>query len=170
MISRKSDVWVGVGILGGIGVLFWETLSIPAPRFEPMGSAMMPKMVLLFMAVLAVVEIVQALVRRNEPTTEEYRMMREAEDRNQPREEKAFRHLVRIRTAMTLGLVVVYVLVLTFGLLNYFVATFIFSTGLTTYLSDWNRRYTCIGMCAIAVILGLLYLLSSTMDLILPTM
>lgn len=170
MISRKSDIWLGVGILAGIGILFKETLDIPAPRFEPMGSAMMPKLVLLFMSVLAIIEIVQAIVRRNEPSTKEYQMMREAEDRYQPREQKSFRHLVRVRTGITLVVLLLYVTTLTFNLVNYYVATFVFSSGLTAYLSDWNRKYIVIGMCTVTGILGLLFMLASMMGLILPTM
>ncbi len=170
MISRKSDIFLGVGILAGLGILFNEAMKIPAPRFEPMGSAMMPKAVLLIMAVLTVIEIIQALRKHHVPDTDEYKLIQESRERNQPRSQQEFRHQARIRIGVTFLALVAYVTILTFSLVNYFVVTFVFGTLLSGYLSGWSKGHIVIGICTITTILGLLYLLSSTMGLILPTM
>ena len=170
MITRKTDMAVGVGILAGVSFLFYDTLSIPEPRFEPMGSALMPQLVLGVMAVLALIEIVQALRHRYKPDSDEAKMIEEAQTRNVPISNRGFRHGVRVRTTLTFLVLVLYTALLSFNLVNYYIATFVFSTALTAYLSDLNPKYTLIGACTVGCILGLLYLLSTTMNVILPTM
>ncbi len=170
MISRKSDMVTGLGILAGVAILFHETLSIPEPRFEPMGSALLPQIVLGVMAILAIAEIIKAARHHYLPTSEEYKLHKQAEEAGLPVESHEFRHAYRIRTGITLVALIAYAAVLSTALINYYIATFIFSTGLTAYLAKGNRKYTMIGIIVIAIILGLLYVLSRSMNVVLPTM
>ena len=177
MISAKREICVELAILVGIGILFRETLSIPEPRFEPMGSALMPQGVLIAMAILAFINLIKAIKHwRIEPDTDEYRMAKEAENRNMPPECSLldpgcnFYREVAIRTFVTLLLLIVYTGILALKLVNYYAITFIFATFLTGYLSLWNKKYIVIGAITVTCILALLYLLSTTMNVVLPTM
>lgn len=169
MISRKSDILVGLGILAGSAFLLYDTNNIPEPRFEPMGSAFLPRIVLGAMAVLAVIEIFRALFNHFRPTSETYEVLEKEEEAEFPEEnEPKFRHAWWIRTGITLLALMGYTLLLTYELVNYYLLTFIFSAGLTAYLGRGNLKYTTIGIIVVAVILGLLYLLSHTMAVVLP--
>ncbi len=175
MISAKREICIEIGILVGIGVLFRDTLDIPAPRFEPMGSAVMPQGLLIIMAILALINLVKAIVRwRIEPNTDEYKMVQASERRNLPPEsvplipiENFDREVIK-RTLITLALLMTYTTVLTLDLVNYYVASFVFATFLSGYLGLWRKKYIAIGAITICCILGLLFMLAKTMGLILP--
>ena len=176
MISPKREIGIQLVILVGLGVLFNETLSIPEPRFEPMGSAIMPQGCILIMAGLSLFNLIKALFKmRTEPNTEEYRMRMEAANRNAPPECSLldpgcdFYREVAKRTFVTLLMLIAYAAILTFNLVDYFIITFIFATTLTAYLSR-NKKYTIIGVITVTCILALLYLLHETMGVMLPTM
>lgn len=170
MISKKSDIAVGVGIIIGAAILYRETLSIPEPRFEVMGSALYPQAILIAMAFLAIVEIVRAVRNHYLPTSEEAQLRKKADEAALPMESKEFRHNYRLRTFVTILALVAYVVILSNEWVNYFIVTFVFGVALTAYLSRWNKKYTLIGAVTVAIILGLLHFLSKTMSIVLPTM
>lgn len=171
MISRKTDMLVGAAILGGSLFLLYDTRKIPGPRFEPMGSAVLPRIVLATIAVLAVIEIARAAFHHFRPTSEVAEIIDQEEKKEFPHQDSPrMRYIWLVRTLVTLLVLMAYTFLLTYDIGNYYVVTFIFSAGLTAYLADFNLKYTMIGIMTILVILGLLYLLSHTMGVVLPTM
>lgn len=156
---RKTDIGVGIGILAGAAILFHETLKIQAPRFEPMGSAMLPRIVLGIMALLALNLIREALRKKKQDRAPET-----------DGEDTAFRVQVALATLITLGATCLYTAALSLELLHYYPATFLFITALTAFLSRGNKKYTLIAACVAVSVIALLHILAVSLNLVLPGM
>ncbi|HSD52337.1 MAG TPA: tripartite tricarboxylate transporter TctB family protein [Candidatus Methylomirabilis sp.] len=58
------DSGIGLGLLAACGLLYWQTGAIPTPPFVPIGPAFYPRIVLVFLAALAVWLILEDVLTR----------------------------------------------------------------------------------------------------------
>lgn len=63
--NGKADLAFAVIILVFSAVIYWQTLDLPPPRYEPLGSAAVPQALCVIMSLLALVVLVRALVGRS---------------------------------------------------------------------------------------------------------
>jgi putative tricarboxylic transport membrane protein len=154
---KKADIAIAIFILIGAAFLYHETAAIPEPRFEPLGSAFFPQVILIAMMVLALVQIVQSLFFR--PKKEE--------EKNQI-EGKAPARGSAVYIGLTLFLSFAYILSISLSLLNFYVGTSIFIFLLTGFLGSLRIRAWILGLLVAAGLTSMLYLISASLKLILP--
>lgn len=61
----RRDIALAVAILAFSALVYWQALDLPPPRYEPMGSAALPKALSVIMAVLALLLMARALWPRS---------------------------------------------------------------------------------------------------------
>ena len=57
----KADIVFALVIILVSTVIYWQTLGLPPPRYEPLGSAAVPRALAIIMAVLALLVLIRAL-------------------------------------------------------------------------------------------------------------
>lgn len=63
--GSRRDIALAVAILAFSALVYWQVLGLPPPRYEPMGSAALPKALSVIMAALAMLLLVRALWGRS---------------------------------------------------------------------------------------------------------
>jgi len=58
------DICFALAMLVFAGIVWWGTADLPPPRYEPIGSAALPRALALVMAVLSLVVLVRAYARQ----------------------------------------------------------------------------------------------------------
>lgn len=104
------DLLFGLAVLVLAALVWWGTASLPPPRYEPLGSAALPRGLAIVMAALALVVIARAVLRR--PAVTERVAVADAGFRRRPG-----------RAAGAFALLVAYVLVLDLGLAGFIPAS-----------------------------------------------
>jgi putative tricarboxylic transport membrane protein len=63
----RRDPAIGIGLLVFCGVLYWQAGLVPVPPFIPIGPSFYPRVMLIFLAGLAVWLIAEALFKKRAP-------------------------------------------------------------------------------------------------------
>ncbi len=156
---KEPDIAIAIFIIIGAAFLYHETDIIPDPRFEPLGSAFFPRVILVGMMILALMQIVQSLFSRKK------------EDEQTGGEVKTQRHTVGASAGyigLTLFLSFAYILSISLSLLNFYLGTSIFVFLLTGILGFLRVRAWIFGMLVAAGLTSAIYMLSVSLKLILP--
>lgn len=61
------DICFALAMLVFAGVVWWGTADLPPPRYEPIGSAALPRALAAIMAVLSLIVLARALARQRAP-------------------------------------------------------------------------------------------------------
>ena len=64
-----ADICFAVAMLAFAGIVWWGTADLPPPRYEPIGSAALPRALALVMAVLSLIVLARAYARRRAMST-----------------------------------------------------------------------------------------------------
>lgn len=141
------DLLFGLAVLALAAVVWWGAASLPPPRYEPLGSAALPRGLAVAMAGLALVVIVRAVLRRPAVTGQAVVSERAAAS------DAGFRRRPG-RAAGAFALLVAYVLVLDLGLASFVPAScvaFILIGGVLTGF-EWRRLPWLAGFVILLVI------------------
>lgn len=120
----RRDAGIGVGLLAFCGLLYWQAGLVSVPPFVPIGPAFYPRVILIFLAGLAVWLIVEDLLKKRVPA-------REAKKPAAP--SPNYRRVL-------LGFIVFLGYVAGLSLIGYLTATFLFVLGLSWAIGPRNIR------------------------------
>ena len=67
--SPRGDIALAAAVSAFAGLLWWQSLAIPPPFFDPLGSAAVPRAIALILAVLSVLVLARALLALPWPAT-----------------------------------------------------------------------------------------------------
>lgn len=120
----RRDAGIGVGLLAFCGLLYWQAGLVSVPPFVPIGPAFYPRVILIFLAGLAVWLIVEDLLKKRAPA-------REAKKPTAP--SPNYRRVL-------LGFIVFLGYVAGLSIIGYLTATFLFVLGLSWAIGPRNIR------------------------------
>jgi putative tricarboxylic transport membrane protein len=66
--NPRADIFLGIGLILFSAIVYWASLDLPEPEYEPLGSAALPQALALFMSLLSIVVIIRAVnaIRRQD--------------------------------------------------------------------------------------------------------
>ena len=175
MTSKKfmERVFVPLFIIG-LCIFFWTQLSsLPEPRFEPMGAALYPKVILGSIIFLTILDIILSPIedRRKAKQAEQAAMSRQdAEDNavQQQNAEQPKQTSIWVPVIAILGFIV-YILLISYTDIHYSILTFLFITLDCWYLGNFTKRAFVLSALTAFLITGLIHItLAVFMDTILP--
>jgi hypothetical protein len=120
----RRDAGIGVGLLAFCGLLYWQAGLVSVPPFVPIGPAFYPRVILIFLAGLAVWLIVEDLLKKRVPAREAKKLAGPAPN---------YRRVL-------LGFIVFLGYVAGLSLIGYLTATFLFVLGLSWAIGPRNIR------------------------------
>ncbi len=120
----RRDAGIGVGLLAFCGLLYWQAGLVSVPPFVPIGPAFYPRVILIFLAGLAVWLIVEDLLKKRGPSREAKKLAGPAPN---------YRRVL-------LGFIVFLGYVAGLSLIGYLTATFLFVLGLSWSIGPRNLR------------------------------
>ncbi len=124
-VTRQNipDIILAALVAGGSALLFIGAAELPPPRFEPLGSAALPRILGALLILFAVILVIRALLRMRAGTLRD-----EAASQADPR-----------RGALVFVALVLYVAALDFGRVPFVPATTVFvtATGLAIGARNW---------------------------------
>ena len=120
----RRDAGIGVGLLAFCGLLYWQAGLVSVPPFVPIGPAFYPRVILIFLAGLAVWLIVEDLLKKRAPAREAKKLAGPAPN---------YRRVL-------LGFIVFLGYVAGLSLIGYLTATFLFVLGLSWAIGPRNIR------------------------------
>lgn len=120
----RRDAGIGVGLLAFCGLLYWQAGLVSVPPFVPIGPAFYPRVILIFLAGLAVWLILEDLLKKRAPA-------REAKKPAGPTPN--YRRIL-------LGFIVFLGYVAGLSIIGYLTATFLFVLGLSWAIGPRNIR------------------------------
>jgi len=62
-VNPKTEIFVCIGLIVFSAIVYWASLSLPEPEYEPLGSAALPQGLAVLMSVLCVIVILRAIPR-----------------------------------------------------------------------------------------------------------
>ncbi len=134
-------------------VIIWGTRSIPPPFFDPVGSAAFPKYAAYIIIALALAIAARALLSLKSP----------AGSKEKPFKEEPLFALYAV------GVPILYILSMQFGLLSFRIATILFIITLSALLSRFDKRTVLFsGIIAIVFGVGGQYLFTEVFYMDLP--
>ena len=153
---KKRDIAISVFIIIGAAFLYRETGSIPDPRFEPLGSAFFPRVILVGMMILALMQMVRVL------------LFPKKEDEKTGGEVKTQRRAAAGYIGLMLFLSFAYILSISLSIVNFYGVTFLFVFLLTGFLGFSKIRAWCFGGLLAAGLTSILYILAASLNVRLP--
>jgi len=148
-----SDLVILLFIIAASIFLFFQTNTIPAPRFEPLGSAFFPRLILGAIIILSLMLIVK-----------DYFFRRISEPEHD--ESISTSHLVRDEQAGkvkyvwgTIFLFGIYILLISITDISYLLLTFCFLYLFVWYLSLWRVRFILHALGSALMVTLIIYLI-----------
>lgn len=141
------DVVLALAVLAFAGTVWWGTADLPPPRYEPIGSAALPRALAAIMAVLGLVVLGRALRRPKQDAA--------PSDGAEP----AFRPRPLLAIAV-FAVLVLYVLVMDRGLLGFIpasIAAFLLIGGMLTGFAVRRLPWLTGFVIAIVVVIDLVF-------------
>jgi len=106
----RTDIGVALLLIVICGIVLWETRTIPAGVFEPLGSAPVPQTAALLIICLCILVLVRAVLRLQQP---------------QPTHTESHRPQ-RLNAAVVAGLTILYVTAMQFRITTFAIITTLF--------------------------------------------
>lgn len=129
--NGKADFVFAIVIIAFSALVYWQTLGLPPPRYEPMGSAAVPQALSVIMASLAAVVFIRAGMR--------WRRARQVLVEQKP----AQVHFIRRPwlAVWTFVVTIIYVAAMDQKLIGYLFATplYVCVTGMLLTRGDWQQ-------------------------------
>jgi putative tricarboxylic transport membrane protein len=141
-----ADLALAVLTLFGAGLLFLGALSLPPPRFEPLGSAALPRILGSLLILFAVIVAITAIRRRHEAL---------------PAPKRAAPSANLKRGALVLGAIVTYVFAMDVIQIPFLIATPLFVTASGLSIGGFSRRNL---IAFVGVGIGLAFLISTVLE------
>ena len=135
--SPRGDIALAAAVSAFAGLLWWQSLAIPPPFFDPLGSAAVPRAIALILAVLSILVLARALLALPWPATVR---------------EQGFRPRPDIALGLVL-LVVAYIALMQAEVLSFRTATIVFLIAATALLGRLGRMTMIVGVVT-AVVIG----------------
>lgn len=139
------DICFALAMLAFAGIVWWGTADLPPPRYEPIGSAALPRVLAVVMAVLSLIVLVRAHARQQA----------QGQDRTTTVASAAFRPRPLLAIAV-FGVLVLYVLAMDQRLLGFIPASIIaftviggLLTGFTPKRLSWLLGFVVVMVVAI---------------------
>ncbi|MEP3279931.1 MAG: tripartite tricarboxylate transporter TctB family protein [Stappiaceae bacterium] len=152
-----GDLILSALVLGGAAILFIGAADLPPPRFEPLGSAAMPRILAFILVVLSVIVALRALLSlrfQSEPTNR--RQRRDVPETPDPtmtnkqssEAEDSSAFAMPLRGLAVLATLILYVAALDFGRVPFVPATtvFVMIAGMTMQRIDLRGALTFAGL------------------------
>jgi putative tricarboxylic transport membrane protein len=141
-----ADLTLAALTLFGAGLLFLGALSLPPPRFEPLGSAALPRILGGLLVLFAVSVAITAIRRRHEDLP----VPKSATPSADPK-----------RGALVLGVVVAYVFAMDVIQIPFLIATPLFVTASGLAIGGFSRR-NLVAFAGLGI--GLAFLISTVLE------
>ncbi len=151
----KADLLLAIGLILFSAAIYFGSLDLPPPKYEPMGSAAIPKGLALIMTALSVLLIIRAVPALKLPRskTEEITDVK-------PR---------RMLAAIIFALTVAFIAVLDFGLLTFIPAGIIYMTAIGYFMTHRNlKRMPYFFIFSVLMVVGNYYLFTKVFYIDLP--
>jgi putative tricarboxylic transport membrane protein len=136
-MSRKLDIGISIAMIGLCAWVFWETLSLPPPAYDPIGPAAFPRALCVIISFLSIMMVIRA-----------FRLHSNAKRESAQEQSHRLRPDLMVFFAV---LTMIYVLSLTIRLLNFSISTTVYVALLVIGLMRFDLK-----RLPIAIILGLI--------------
>lgn len=147
MSPRGRDTALALFALGGAALLAFGSIGLPPPRFEPLGSAAMPRILAGLIALFALIIMAGAWMGKARPVPEEA-------SRGEPEPDDAVA-APPLRSLVAFGLLVSYVAALDWGRTPFVPATVVFVVAMGAVLAPRSWR-TLAAFAVFGLVLALL--------------
>lgn len=125
-VDPKADLMLAVGMIIFSALVYWGSLELPAPRYEPLGSAAIPQGLAVIMAVLSVLLILRALPH-----------LKTFKEKSSSIEDVTPRPMLSV---IIFVLTVIFIAVLDFDILSFIPAGIIYMTAIGYFLTHRNLK------------------------------
>ncbi len=154
-VDPKADLALAVGMILFSGLVYWGSLELPPPRYEPLGSAAVPQGLAIIMAVLSVILILRAL-----PHLKTFKGQHNAIEDVTPRP---------LLSVIIFILTVIFVAVLDLGILSFIPAGVLYMTAVGYFLTHRNlKRLPKFFAFSLVMVIGNYYLFTKVFYIDLP--
>ncbi len=153
--NPKSDILLAISMIIFSVVVYVGTLDLPPPRYEPLGSAAIPKGLALIMVVLSIILILRAL-----PALKLFDGVKDEITDVTPRPGLS---------AAIFGVTVLFIAVLDFGILTFMPAGIIYMTAIGFLMTHRNlKRLPYVAAFSVLMVVGNYYLFTKIFYIDLP--
>jgi putative tricarboxylic transport membrane protein len=159
MHKEYRDLAISVALIVISCFLFRETSSIPAPRFEPLGSAFFPRLILISMIILSAGVIIQSIFRIFKNKKKEFISIQVAE----PKGGGGLRYVWAVTAILA-----AYILLMSLSIFNFFALTFVFLFLLTFFFGFGRLDFFFPALAVAAIVTAGIYFFGKLLHLILP--
>jgi len=150
MKHKRTDFIIPLIIIGASIFLYLQTNQIPAPRFEPLGSAFFPRLMLISIIFLSLILIFKNFISIDKKALKEHVSV--------PPANKSKDEVIPRKIQYVLGTIFIwglYILLITITDFSYLVLTFLFLFIFAWFLAFWRIRaaYHALGLAFIVTII-----------------
>jgi hypothetical protein len=157
MTTGQRDIVISVLLIVASALLYRETHSIPRPRFEPLGSAFFPRVILISIIILAFGLIAQTLLHSYKK--KQGVMIQTVKDGSN----SDFRYVI-----VAIVIFAIYILFVSLSLVNFHILTFTFLFLLTFFFGFCRIRALFAGLAVATIFTSCIYFFGKLLNLILP--
>lgn len=154
-VDPKADIILAIGMIFFSALVYWGSLELPPPRYEPLGSAAVPQGLAAIMAFLSVLLILRAMPHLKTFTSKE----NEVSDVT-PRP---------LLAVLIFALTVVFIAILDLGLLSFIPAGILYMTAIGYFMTHRNlKRMPRFFVFSVLMVVGNYYLFTKVFYIDLP--
>ncbi len=154
-VDPKADILLAIGMIIFSAVIYIGSLELPPPRYEPMGSAAIPKGLAVIMTFLSILLVIRAL-----PHLKSYEATKTKITDITPRP--------RLAVAI-FAITVVFIAVLDFGLLGFMPAGVLFMTAIGYLMTHRDlKRLPYVIAFSVIMVVGNFYIFTKIFYIDLP--